>query len=538
MSCRTLFNFLFSLVVLTGFSVIVPAQTPTPLAAESEANSDLVYQQIRRKSDSPEDFNGQVATINGLVLRRDAATFKFNSGEIYFLSPVEGRNIGAVFLGDVEMTLTPPTEVEKRSLSTFTESPAFVERFTRLVMRFTDQTLQEIQQAPGVSMTASGTQSGRAREAYRDIQSLLRKDVHYNIDLRTLGDLYAPNRPGFFFAFPGGGRFDRLMYVVDPLGVPDVAPEQVALFSFSPTQGGIWTAFHQSIEHSKGTATTSQDRRLYDITRHEIDGTIRGTRIIATDQVTLRALVSGTRVVPFDLYRSLRVSRVKDDQGRELSFIQEKKDEDAEFGVVVPQALEAGKTYKLTVEYDGEDALKDSGGGNFILLPRSSWYPNNSATAFGDRAVFSMTFRYPKDYIFVGTGALAGPEQSEADLKIAKWTSGDTELAVAGFNYGKFRKKELTDKESGYGIEFFANKEVPDELKDLEIYLDELSKDKIHMTGITGNFKSTGMADVALNDTQNSLRIFTAYFGKLPYTRIAITQQPAWNFGQAWPTLI
>jgi aminopeptidase N len=106
------------------------------------------------------------------------------------------------------------------------------------------------------------------------------------------------------------------------------------------------------------------------------------------------------------------------------------------------------------------------------------------------------------------------------------------------FNYGKFRKKELADKESGYGIEFFANKEIPDELKDLEIYLDELSKDKIHMTGITGNFKTTGMADLALNDTQNSLRIFTAYFGKLPYTRIAITQQPAWNFGQAWPTLI
>jgi aminopeptidase N len=37
---------------------------------------------------------------------------------------------------------------------------------------------------------------------------------------------------------------------------------------------------------------------------------------------------------------------------------------------------------------------------------------------------------------------------------------------------------------------------------------------------------------------QNSTRIYGAYFGKLPYTRIAITQQPVLNFGQGWPTLI
>jgi hypothetical protein len=539
MSRRTLFRGLFSLTFSAAITLMVPAQVPTPaVSGESKANSDVIYQQIRSKSESPEDFSGQVATVSGLVLRRDAATFKFNSGEIYFLTPVEGRTIGAVFLGDVEMTLTPPTEAEKRSLATFTESDGFVERFTRLVMHFTDGTLQEIQKVPGVQMSTSASQSAKAREAYRDIQSLLRKDIRYNIDLRTLGDIYEPTRQGFFIAFPGGGRFDRLVYVLDPLGIPEVAPEQVALYSYSATQGGIWAAFHQNSEYEKGIARTSQDRRLYDITHHKIDGTIQGTRITAVDQITLRTLVPGTRVLPFELFRSLRVSRVKDDQGRELSFIQEKKDEDADFGIVLPQALEAGKTYTLTVEYEGEDALKDSGGGNFILLPRLSWYPNNAGAQFGDRALFAITFRYPKDYIFVGTGALDGPEVLEGGLKVAKWTSGNTELAVAGFNFGKFKRKDLVDSETGYGIEFYANKEVPDELKELEMYLDELARDKQHITGITGKFSTAGMADTALNDTQNALRIFTAYFGKLPYTRIALTQQPTWNFGQAWPTLI
>jgi len=46
--------------------------------------------------------------------------------------------------------------------------------------------------------------------------------------------------------------------------------------------------------------------------------------------------------------------------------------------------------------------------------------------------------------------------------------SGPTELAVAGFNYGRFKKKSVADKDSGYEVEFYANIEVPDELKNIQ----------------------------------------------------------------------
>jgi aminopeptidase N len=39
-------------------------------------------------------------------------------------------------------------------------------------------------------------------------------------------------------------------------------------------------------------------------------------------------------------------------------------------------------------------------------------------------------------------------------------------------------------------------------------------------------------------DAQNSMRLFTHWFGEAPYGRIAITQQPQFNFGQSWPTLV
>ncbi|MGH9902151.1 MAG: carboxypeptidase regulatory-like domain-containing protein, partial [Pyrinomonadaceae bacterium] len=365
-------------------------------------NADPVYGQLRQQAKNVPDFAGAtVASVNNLVLRRDAATFTLRSGEVYFLHPVEGRTTGAVFIGDGEMTLTPPVENERQALAIFTKEPTLTEGFTHLALRFTDKTFDEIKGSPNASMKQGGAQAGRARDIYADKQSLLRKSFRYNIDLRTLADLYSPERPGYFAAFVNGRRYEKLLFQLDPLGVSPLTPEEVALMSYGETDGGFWTSFHLADEYQKGTALSSEDNRLYDILRHEIDGAIKGTQIAASDRVTLKTLTPGVRVVPFDLFRSLRVSRVQDEEGRDLHFVQESKDEDADFAVILPQAMEAGKTYKLLVQYQGGDALRDSGGGNFILGPRSTWYPNNGSAQFGDRATFEMTFRYPKGYTFV-----------------------------------------------------------------------------------------------------------------------------------------
>ena len=55
--------------------------------------------------------------------------------------------------------------------------------------------------------------------------------------------------------------------------------------------------------------------------------------------------------------------------------------------------------------------MKQEGSGNFILLPRLTWYPNNGGTQFGDRAGFDMKFRYPKKYTMIGVGELVEPEK-------------------------------------------------------------------------------------------------------------------------------
>ena len=492
----------------------------TVSAAGAKPNSDPAYQALRRLGE-PQDFAGEYAQVSNLVIKRDAATFALASGELYFLPPVEGRVTGAVFVGEGELSLTPPVEYEKRSLALFTGEPSITEKFTKLTLRFTDKTYEEIKASPQAKMLASGPQAARARDIYADNQELLRKELRTNMELRALVDLYTPERPGFFVAFVGGKRFEKLVFQIDPLGIPEVSPEEVLLSSYGYSDRGYWTAFHLTDEYAAGKGNSDEDHRIFDITHHEIGGAIKGTQLLASDVVTFRPLIKGSRVLPFELYPSLRVSRVRDEQGRDLQFIQEKKERDADFALIWPEPLEAGKTYKVTVDYQGGDALVEVGGGNFYVDPgaRLTWYPNNGGTQFGDRATFDVTFHYPKRMTLIGTGAPEGAPAVDGDRAVAKWSSGQTELAVAGFNYGQFKRKEVKDADTGYNIEFYANEEA---LIDSD----------------AGSMSTAGASGRILPVTQNSVRIYDKFFGHLPYTRVAMTQQPASNFGQAWPTLV
>jgi hypothetical protein len=500
---------------------LAPVEATVTVTAGEKPNSDPTYHKLREEGKAAGDFAGPYATVNNLVLKRDAATLTLARGEIYFAPPVDDRDVGAVFIGEGTLTLTPPTEIEKHNLSLFINETNIREDFDRLVLRFTDKTFEEIKASPQAKMGTGGPQAEHARDLYRDNELLLRKTLRRNYELRTLVDLDNPNRPGFFTAFINGKRFNKLLFQYDPLGIPQVSPEEVLLSSYGETDRGAWTAFHRAEEYASRTASSNEDHRIYDITRHEIDAAIRGTRFVANDTVTLTIQDDGARVLPFSLFRTLRVSRVRDEAGHDLEWVQEAKDEDADFGVIFPKPLERGKTYKINFEYSGGDALIDIGGGNFFVNPgaRLTWYPNNEGTAFGDRARFDVTFRYPKGKTLIGTGAPVEAESADGDLMASKWSSGDTQLAVAGFNYGVFKKKQVADPDTGYTLEYYAN------------------EDSVVRGGV-GSMNTVGMSGRILADAENSTRIYSAYFGKLPFDRLALTQQPAGNFGQAWPTLV
>jgi hypothetical protein len=535
------------LTLIICFAVSALAQNPPEkkdrvvgevTVTATKANVDPVYTQLKNLTANANAFSGEYLSVNNLALKRDAATFTLKNGEIYFLTAVDGKTTGAVFFGDGEVSLTPPVESEKKMLNFFIEAPELKEQFSQLVIFFTDQTFEELKQSPNAKLATNGSQASRARDAFRAKEDLLRNDFRYNMPTRILMDKYSPPRPGFFTVFIEGKKYSKLVYQLDPLGVEEVSPEQVALVNYNTENGGIWTAFHLADEYKKGTATNSRDRRLFDLWHHEIDTTVRGTRLLATDKVTMAMRVPGQRVLPFSLFPYLRVKRILNDSGEEINFIQEDKDKDGSLAVILPSAPEVGKSFKLNFEYEGEGALKQEGSGNFILLPRSTWYPNNGGTQFGDRATFDLTFRYPKKYIMVGVGEMIEPEKTEGDLTVSRWSTKDAEMAVAGFNYGGFTKKELADAETGYNLEVYVNKELPKEMREVRQQTQAAEDDGATTFTTLGALNTAGMATNVLTQAQNSTRIYDSFFGKLPHKRVAMTQQPAGFFGQAWATLI
>lgn len=132
---------------------------------------------------------------------------------------------------------------------------------------------------------------------------------------------------------------------------------------------------------------------------------LRAAQVAGNDRKLRAGGKLGNVALPFSLFPTLRSRACAMKRDTIWHSCKENKDEDADFGVILPEPLTAGKTYKLSFEYSGGDVLVDVGGGNFFVNPgaRETWYPNNEGSAFGDRATFDVTCRYPKSKTLIGT---------------------------------------------------------------------------------------------------------------------------------------
>jgi aminopeptidase N len=349
----------------------------------------------------------------------------------------------------------------------------------------------------------------------------LRKKLKYNLAGRLLQDVLGGGGE-FFMAFIRGRKHNgKLVYVVDPRGVGEVSavlpigvePEEVALFTWDEQKLGIWAAFHHAREYQNGRHVAHAEHALIDIQHQDLDVSIEGNaRLSATAQTTFTPLHDGVRVAPFDLFPTLRVAGVWDSTGQALDFIQEDKDDDAQFSVILPHALAKGEAFTIRASYSGKDAVTNEGNGSYYPVARSTWYPN---TRFGDYATYDLRFAIPKHLKMVATGARLS-DVIEGDKNLTVWKS-EAPQAVAGFHLGRFTRLAKKLDNLGIEVESFANTE------------DE---------NFAGYAAGKGMMQKAMAEAELSLMLYTDYFGPIAYKRVAMTQQMALSFGQAWPGLV
>ena len=495
---------------------------------EGMANSDPNYRALR-DAQPRETF-----AVTNLVLKRDRGILTLKSGRISFIQPVLGRVTMAAFTGEGEFALEPTIATERNNLRLITDADTVRESFTRLVLCFTDGTYDEIRR-----QAEKGADVAPERDALNDLRRRVRhrpdpprSQLEYiltwesidNVESDILADLYNPKRPGFFSAYIFGRKHGDLRFHVRPRGaLPQLlAPEEVALVNpdAEANDEGIWYLAHLESEYAAHSASSSEDKHIIHVDHYRIETAIsKHGRLTATAEINFTALGDGDRVIKFDLLPSLRVTRVTAGGDREIHYVQENRKEDGSFYVILPDPSVRGQHYKLLVEYEGNKVIEDAGGGTFAVGARTSWYP--SVNAFADRSTFDLTFKVPRNYTLVGVGKLA-KEWREDDYAASQWTS-EIPLAVAGFNYGLFKKKELTDSTTKYQIEGYATSELPGYLRDAPM-----------AAGMT----PSRLSENAMIDAENAVRVYSQYFGDAPYGRLAITQQPEFNFGQSWPTLV
>ena len=514
-SLRLVISHLFTLVISTSllFSADAPSATPGH-------NTDPSYQQLRTLS-----LGSEAVSVSNLNLKRDAGTFHLRSGTICFTPPVQGKVTGAVFNGDGNLVIDPPTPSERGMLKLLTKEDEFSENFSNLVLRFTDSTYDEIKKS------ASSASGGCDPSPLKDSQNTTRhnREEKFNLEARILEDVLSPEPGALFVAFVHGKRYNgKELFIIDPHSSED----QVQLLTYDENKLGRWAGFPLS------NKTKPIHRHRFHIEHQQLDTTIeKSANINGKATTTFVSRINGLNVVPFDLYRTLRVQNVTGESGQPLAFIQEDKNDDADFAVILPKPLAAGEKYTVTVTYSGKEAVISEGSGNYFPVAREDWYPNNPNGALGEYTAYDMTFRIPKGMKIAATGELIS-DTNEGGQNVTVWKSGPQ--TVAGFNFGKFKLEETKLTKPEYDVLSFANEESPDWVKALQHAMSpDLPTQGSHAdTSTMGTMSTTSLNKKALAEGQVALQLYTDYFGPSSYKRLALTQQTACNFGQSWPELV
>jgi Peptidase family M1 domain len=493
--------------------------------AATSPNSDGTYQALRNVT-----LSGEAVSVSNVEIKREGATFHLRSGSVCFVSPVNGKVTGAVFVGDGNLVLDPPAS-EKPMLKLLTKEDEFSENFSQMVLRFTDSTYDELKHAGAAG--ASGCDAG----PLKDSQHATRHKMKTNLEARILEDVLSPEPGGLFLAFIHGKRYNgQELFSIDPHENRD----QVDLITYDENKVGEWASYSISGAYKKG-AVGNPIR----IEHQQLDTTLeKSANLIGSATTTLTANLNGLRVVRLDLFHTLRVKSVKAEDGQPLSFIQEDKNDDADFAVILPKPLAMGESYKVTTEYEGKEAVTNEGAGNYFPVARENWYPSNPEAEFGEYVSYDMTFRIPKGMQIAATGVRVS-ESNQGNQNVSVWKSEGPQT-VAGFSFGRFKIEQAKLDKPEYAIESYANEEPPNWVQALKhgVEANVAPTDGMLGHGSTqpefalGSMSTTSLNKKSLAEGELAVELYTDYFGPSLFKHLQLTQQTACNFGQSWPELV
>src|SRR5580693_6098283 len=408
------------------------------------ANSDAGYRQLR-------DMGlGDTYRLENFTLNMDAGVFQFKSGTITFLALVDRFETGAIFVGQGHFTLQPGDEINKREMLRRSGVSSAEEDFSEAVFRFTgNQYVRFTTELGGRTETPPEAAAAFARwkdkvRHRREIpegftQAILQSETIDNVDADVLAAIDNPKHPAFFNAYMRGTPHKDLRFFIRARvgAIPQLdSPEEVALINCNGGEmdDGVWYSAHLLSELKAHTANSREDKRLFATHRYNIETVIaKNDHLFGRATITFEPLIGGERVMKFGLLPTLRVTRVTDQNGQDLHFVQENRKEDGSFYAILNEAPAMGQEHAISIEYVGDKVLANAGNGSYYVSARDSWYPN--LNGFGEKALYDLTFKVPPANVLISVGKLQG-QSTEAGFAVSHWVT-PVPVAVAGFNYGQ-----------------------------------------------------------------------------------------------------
>lgn len=498
---------------------------PTAFAQQNPATGDKdFYDHVKAFS-----LGGGSASVNGLVLNRDRAQMTF-TGNFYFATPVDGHVTGAVFVGDGKFSAqVPPSDFEKENVKRLLGADSVESDFKTAILRFSDDTFEQLGQNPPPAPGFANIQ-----KLANEMEARVMKETGANLSARIALSILNHEKPGFFYANFDGGKRGRFGLVLDyqtrvPVASFDLnGGEKGLIYNYESEiyNTEIWMAFYALEDYQRGNVAYSDVNDLLDVTHFDLDIDLRDNqkmvRLLA--RVQSQARVGNLRAISFSIGEDLGESeswRLKKQMrlqkarmgDSELSFAQE--DWEGGFTVFLPADSALGNKLDFEFLLQGDFMFDPDWVDCDCHYPRStvSWFPRHG---YLDRATFNLTFRHAKRLRVASVGKRLSeePDPEIKDVVVTKYELQHP-VALVTFALAPYERHSQMVKFEQGGV----GDPIPLEFNSLPGSIMAIKEDFI-------------MAEM-----DNSLRYFTALFGKYPYPTFGAAFHP-FRFGQGFPTLL
>lgn len=509
----------------------------------------------------------RIYEVRDAAINRSAIQISLDDGTIGFTQDVMGKITGAFFEGDGEILLSPPTEVERRSMSFFTGMAILEERFSTAYFRFNDDTADELR--PDLRQTSNkqdfidrwskAAQNLAAGDAMRLLVTFSRflptTGGEQTAASKSEGTRATSPKDQFLHARLQGTKLGVFDVFYDSNGVEQIQAGQPRTVN-DETFYDVWTSFTpletRNLRRTGGGEMPLPQSGAARADEIKVRQYTIQTEVLPPKQIRARARLEcdaegGSRIVFFELSRFLQIESLTLD-GQPLEFIHNPALEGSQLArsgndlvaVILPGPPKPGTKLDLEFVYAGE-VLAEAGNGLLYVGARGTWFPNRGM----EMANFDLQFTYPQGWTLVATGSPASitpePKPDASGEQTSRWVS-DRPLPVAGFNLGRYRS--VTANAGPVRVDTYATRGVERNFPSAQIEvvpdvpLAPLDSRPRPPEVVVPAAPSPARNELAVSASAvQAIQYFSDRFGPYPYHRLSLTQMPG-RESQGWPGLV